>query len=137
MNHQELSTALRQNGICPTQQRLAVYEYLIEHRTHPTADTVYRALVKEQPSLSRTTVYNTMRALAKAGLIRVVTIDAEEQHFDAGVEDHGHFRCSACGELFDFPLTADTVHPLLPDGFSVGMWDVYITGVCPHCQSTT
>ena len=135
MNHDKIRAELRQNGICPTQQRIAVYEYLIQHRTHPTADTVYRALVKEQPSLSRTTVYNTVHALAKAGLIRVVTIDADEQHFDAGVEDHGHFRCSRCGTLYDFPLTADTVHPLLPDGFSVGLWDVYITGICPNCQS--
>ena len=117
MDHNKISAELRQNGICPTQQRIAVYEYLIQHRTHPTADTVYQALVKEQPSLSRTTVYNTVNALAKAGLIRVVTIDADEQHFDAGVEDHGHFRCSHCGTLYDFPLTADTVHPLLPDGF--------------------
>ncbi len=135
MDHVKLSDTLRQNGISPTQQRLAVYKYLIKHRTHPTADVVYQALSREYPTLSRTTVYNTVRELSKAGLIRVVTIDAAEQHFDAAIEDHGHFRCSKCGELFDFPLTADTVHPLLPDGFSVGMWDVYITGICPRCQS--
>ena len=135
MNREKLSAELRQSGLCPTQQRIAVYEYLIQHRTHPTADMVYRALEKEHPSLSRTTVYNTVRALAKAGLIRVVTIDADEQHFDAGIEDHGHFRCSECGKLYDFSLAADTVRPLLPDGFSVGMWDVYMTGICPNCQS--
>ncbi len=135
MDREKLSAELRQSGLCPTQQRIAVYEYLIQHRTHPTADTVYRALAETYPTLSRTTVYNTVHALAKAGLIRVVTIDADEQHFDAGIEDHGHFRCSECGKLYDFSLTADTVHPLLPDGFSVGTWDVYMTGICPHCQS--
>ncbi len=134
MNKEKLSAELRQNGICPTQQRLAVYEYLQQHRTHPTADAVYQALVKEQPSLSRTTVYNTMRALAKAGLIRVVTIDPDEQHFDAGIEDHGHFRCNKCGKVYDFPLSAETVRPLLPHGFSVNTWDIYTNGVCPHCQ---
>ena len=135
MDREKLIAELRQNGLCPTQQRIAVYEYLIRHRTHPTADTVYRALEKEHPSLSRTTVYNTVRALAKAGLIRVVTIDADEQHFDADALDHGHFRCSECGTLYDFPLTTDTVRPLLPDGFTVNLWDVYTTGICPNCQS--
>ena len=134
MNKENLSAVLRQHGICPTQQRLAVYAYLQSHRTHPTVDTVYQALVKEQPSLSRTTVYNTMRALTDAGLIRVVTIDPDEQHFDAGIEDHGHFRCSRCGTVYDFPLSADTVRPLLPNGFSVTTWDIYTNGVCPHCQ---
>ena len=134
MNKEKLSAELRQHGLCPTQQRLAVYEYLYEHRTHPTVDAVYQALLKEHPSLSRTTVYNTMHALAAVGLIRVVTIDPEEQHFDAGVEDHGHFRCSQCGTVYDFPLTADTVRPLLPNGFSVATWDIYTNGVCPHCQ---
>ena len=136
MDHNTISATLRQSGMCPTQQRVAIYEYLVEHRTHPTVDTVYRALVSEYPSLSRTTVYNTVRALVKAGLIRVVTIDAEEQHFDAGIEDHGHFQCSVCGTLYDFPLAQPTVHPLLPDGFSVRTCDVYTTGICPHCQST-
>ncbi|MBQ9861874.1 MAG: transcriptional repressor, partial [Clostridia bacterium] len=51
MNREKLSAELRQSGLCPTQQRIAVYEYLIQHRTHPTADMVYRALEKEHPSL--------------------------------------------------------------------------------------
>ena len=130
-----LATTLRQHGIHPTQQRLAVYEYLLAHRTHPTADTVYQALVESQPTLSRTTVYNTMRALAKAGLIRIVTINAEEQRFDADIADHGHFRCSQCGNVLDVSLEAHTAHPPLPDGFSVDTWDVYLTGRCPHCQA--
>lgn len=134
MNTDKMATTLRDHGMCPTQQRLAVYEYLLSHRTHPTADAIYRALMKNHPSLSRTTVYNTVRALAKAGLIRIVTIDAEEQHFDADIGGHGHFRCLSCGNLYDIPFPADTVHPLLPDGFSVNTWDVYTTGTCPSCQ---
>lgn len=133
---QALAETLRQRGVSPTQQRLAVYEYLLKHRTHPTADTVYQALNREYPTMSRTTVYNTMRALYRAGLLRVVTIDAEEQHFDADTEDHGHFRCSHCGVLLDFPLPHGIAQELLPKEFRADLFDVYATGVCPHCQST-
>ena len=132
---QLLADRLRERGISPTQQRLAVYKYLLEHRTHPTADTVYTALAAEYPTMSRTTVYNTMRALFRAGLLRIVTIDAEEQHFDADTADHGHFRCTNCGELFDFTLPTDVAKRLSPNGYHTDIFDVYATGVCPHCQS--
>ena len=134
MNHQILANTLREHGISPTQQRLAVYQYLLEHRTHPTADTVYQALAAEYPTMSRTTVYNTMRALFGAGLLRIVTIDAEEQHFDADTADHGHFRCKQCGKLFDFPLPSNASHSLAPNGYRTEIFDVYATGVCPQCQ---
>ncbi len=130
---QGLAEALRARGISPTQQRIAVYRYLLEHRTHPTADTVYNALSAEYPTMSRTTVYNTMRALFRGGLLRIVTIDAEEQHFDADTADHGHFRCVQCGSVFDFTLPT-AVRELSPEGYHTEMFDVYATGVCPHCQ---
>ena len=136
MDQQTLATTLREHGISPTQQRLAVYQYLLKHRTHPTADTVYQALAADYPTMSRTTVYNTMRALFGAGLLRIVTIDAEEQHFDADTADHGHFRCKQCGKLFDFTLPSNASHSLAPSGYRTEVFDVYATGVCPHCQKT-
>ncbi len=136
MTKQQISDVLRSHGVCPTQQRVAVYEYLLNHRTHPTADTIYHALVQESPTFSRTTVYNSAKALAAAGLIRVITIDAEEQRFDAGVENHGHFRCTHCNEVFDFPVSEESVTALSPASFEGNTWDVYVTGVCPHCQAS-
>ncbi|MBR2338473.1 MAG: transcriptional repressor [Clostridia bacterium] len=134
MTKQELSDTLRSRGICPTQQRVAVYEYLLRHRTHPTADTMYRALLADHPSLSRTTVYNTARALSKAGLIRTITIDADEQRFDAEMGQHGHFRCTGCGAVYDFPLSEQTVSLLTDSPYGADTLEVYTTGVCPHCK---
>ena len=109
MTNQVISDTLRRHGICPTQQRMAVYEFLLKNRTHPTADILYQALVQQHPNFSRTTVYNTAKALAKAGLIRIISIDAGEQRFDAGVEPHGHFRCNVCGSVIDFPVSEQAV----------------------------
>lgn len=135
MTPQKLTDTLRQKGICPTAQRVAVYEYLLTHRTHPTADTLYQALAKDNPSFSKTTVYNSVHVLAKAGLVRVLTIDADQQHFDAFMGEHGHFRCACCEKLFDFSLSADTASSLVSDGFLVKTSDVYATGICPTCQT--
>ncbi len=135
MSHQSVAETLRARGISPTQQRLAVYEYLLAHRTHPTADTVFHALAAEYPTMSRTTVYNTMRVLLQAGLLRVVTIDSEEQHFDADTTDHGHFRCTQCGCLFDFDLPPHAAQSFAPAGYHTEIFDVYATGLCPQCLS--
>ncbi len=135
MTRQELSDTLRCHGICPTQQRVAVYEYLLVHHTHPTADMLYQALLQDNPSFSRTTVYNTAHVLAKAGLIRIITIDAEEQRFDADMEPHGHFRCTGCGSVSDFPLSEQTMASLSPAPFTAETLEVYATGICPHCRS--
>ncbi len=128
---------LQQHGVRPTPQRLAVYEYLDTHRTHPAADAIYEALLPTYPSFSRTTIYNTLKVLMQAGLIRVVTIDPNEQHFDGNPADHGHCRCESCGKLMDFSIPADRIADLIPDGFSVSRRDVFFTGQCQECRSVS
>lgn len=126
---------LQENGVRPTPQRLAVYEYLDTHRTHPAVDAIYEALLPTYPSFSRTTIYNSLKVLMEAGLIRVVTIDPNEQHFDGNPDDHGHCRCETCGRLFDFAIPSDRVKDLIPEGFSVKQQDVFFTGRCRDCAA--
>ncbi len=125
---------LQDRGVRPTPQRLAVYEYLLTHRTHPSADAIYEALLPAYPSFSRTTIYNSLKALLQAGLIRVVTIDPFEQHFDGDTATHGHCRCSRCGTLLDFDVSESLLVSLAPDGFCIDRQDVFFTGVCKACQ---
>ena len=81
MSSQEIAALLSQRGVRPTQQRIEVYRYLMDHPIHPSADTIYQALSAEYPSFSRTTIYNSLRSLTKAGLVRPVLIEPEEQRF--------------------------------------------------------
>lgn len=127
---------LQEHGVRPTAQRLAVYDYLLTHRTHPSADAIYEALLPQYPSFSRTTIYNSLKALMQAGLIRVVTIDPLEQHFDGDAADHGHCRCEKCGQLFDFAFPSAQVAQFVPDGFSVTRQDVFFTGLCRSCRES-
>ncbi len=126
---------LQAHGVRPTAQRLAVYEYLLTHRTHPSAEAIYEALLPTYPSFSRTTIYNSLKVLMQAGLIRVVTIDPMEQHFDGDAADHGHCRCEKCGRLFDFAFPADHIARFIPDGFTVNRQDVFFSGVCSECRA--
>lgn len=133
MTDKEVSERLSSRGIRPTQQRIAVYGYLLRHPVHPSADTIYQALTREFPVFSRTTIYNTLDILTKAGLVRPVSISPDEQRYDAETKDHGHFLCRECGEILDFSLDASLLASICPPGCEKEQGDVFFTGLCPSC----
>lgn len=133
-DRQKIAEKLSEYGLRPTAQRIAVYAYLSEHPTHPNAETIYEAVQSENPSFSRTTVYNSVHALEQAGLIRSIRIDATQLRYDATTLDHGHFRCRVCGKIVDFALP-ESVRKLCPSQFEVEMLDVDVTGVCEDCKN--
>lgn len=133
MDARNLARMIAAAGLRPTQQRIAVYEYLLEHPIHPTADTIYRALSADYPSFSRTTIYNSLRALAQARLIRTVNIDAQEQRFDGNPADHGHFQCLKCGAISDFTVDQTAIERLCPPGYEAEIRDIFFFGQCPRC----
>lgn len=61
--------------IRPSHQRIKILEYLMEHPCHPTVDQIFNDLQKEIPTLSKSTVYNTLTSFMEAQLVRVITID--------------------------------------------------------------
>ena len=69
MKETEIVELFRQKHFRATPQRIAVYKYLAEHPTHPDADEIYKVLIKESPSFSKTTVYNALQSLEECGLI--------------------------------------------------------------------
>lgn len=134
MTQKQMAELLVERGVRPTAQRIAVYDYLYQHRTHPSADAVYESLVKKNPSFSKTTVYNSLHVLVKAGLILELAMDTGERHYDADTALHGHFHCLACDGISDFPLTEEVVHGLIPEGFDAEGTGIYFSGRCPICS---
>lgn len=111
---------------------MAVLDYLMTHHTHPTADTIFNALYPSIPTLSKATVYNTLNLLTEQGVIQMITIDEKNARFDARETPHLHFRCTECGEIFDFDLPPFQME-MLKD-FEISDIQMYCKGVCPSCQ---
>ncbi len=133
MDANQIAALFKQKGIRPTPQRIGVYQYLAENPVHASADTIYEALSAQYPSFSKTTVYNTIRALVDHGLVRTVSIEGEYIRYDANIMDHGHFKCTVCGQVYDFdaPLLAGSAPQ--PKGFRVERRDVFFYGLCAKC----
>ena len=73
---------LQNHNIKPSVQRIAIMNYLIEHRTHPTVDEIYTALSPSIPTLSKTTVYNTLKLLSEQGAAQTLTIDENNTNYN-------------------------------------------------------
>ena len=124
---------LKSRDVKPTIVRMKVYDYLAANRNHPTADIVYKSLLPEIPTLSKTSVYNTMDLLLEKHLIQAVTIEENETRFDADTSDHGHFKCLNCGAIHDFHIDLSGISHDLPEGFTVEERHVYYKGFCADC----
>ena len=136
MKESEAYNILVNSGIRSSVQRLAIMDYLLNHRTHPTVDEIFIALEKKITTLSRTTVYNTLRLFADHHAAQMLTIDERRVCYDGDMRPHVHFLCERCGmviDLFDEPV------PVLSqsrevNGNLVIDTQLYYRGICAECQ---
>jgi len=126
-------------GIRPSVQRIAVVDYLLNHKTHPTVEEIFSALAPSISTLSRTTVYNTVSRLAGAGGALALDLDPDKTHYDGDTRPHAHFICTRCGTIHDiFPSAAEweegmkaTAPP--PEGAHISDVQLSYKGVCADC----
>ena len=130
---EDLKKKLKLKNIHLSYQRLKVLEYLIQNQCHPTVDQIFIGLQKSMPSLSKTTVYNTLHILLEAELVKAITIDDSEIRYDIITELHGHFKCQACGKIFNFNINEEVLFSEDLNNFKINDRDVYFKGVCPGC----
>ena len=114
-------------------QRLAIMDYLLKHDTHPTVDVIYTDLLPVIPTLSRTTVYNTVETLVAHGAARSLTIDSRNVHYDGFLHQHSHFMCNRCGRIIDMKLHYDVMDDSPEPGSKVESVNIYYRGLCGEC----
>lgn len=126
---------LTSHGIRPSAQRIAIMRYLMENRIHPTADDIYSSLVGSMPTLSRTTVYNTLWLFVEQNAIIVLEVDRLNAHFDYIDKPHAHFYCRCCRRIEDIMIDdafmADAVDK---ERFYVEHTSLFYKGMCRQCQ---
>lgn len=124
---------LKEKDLKITPQRLIVLKYLGEHHTHPTTDKIYSDLKSNNPSLSKTTVYNSLEILEKHGIIQSLTISGSELRYDFKQGMHHHFLCKNCGKIVDIDIECPNVERMSSYGHKVEEIHGYIKGICSDC----
>ena len=122
-------------NIKPSVQRIAIMDYLMTHRTHPSIEEIYLALCEDIPTLSKTTVYNTLKLFVEHGAVQMLTIDEKYVCYDGDINLHAHFLCKKCNKIFDFPAyyNEESLCTMKNDGYEVEEVHQYFKGICPSC----
>ena len=101
MNAAAIKRSFEDSGLRCTPQRYAVMAFLTECNRHPTATEIYEAVNRMDPRSSKATIYNNLRDLVQAGLVREVAVEGRAAQFDAKGVRHHHFVCDRCGNVED------------------------------------
>jgi Fur family peroxide stress response transcriptional regulator len=131
----DLEEHLRSSGLRRTAQRYSVLEYLTRRPVHATAEEIFVALNRKFPLVSRATVYNTLRDLSRAGLVRELAWEGKAALFDANLNPHHHFVCDECGTLEDIEWfeIPDRSRQAATGERKVRSYEVTFHGTCGRC----
>lgn len=134
---EDIRRRFRERGLKVTPQRAAIYRALAESTAHPTAEDLLREVQRTHPMISPNTVYYTLGALRRAGLVQEVNYWHDRTRFDANIALHHHLICLGCRTIRD--LTDETLDRLAVPrrergGFSVTGHRVEFHGYCAACR---
>jgi Fur family peroxide stress response transcriptional regulator len=128
----------RRAGIKVTHQRTEIFRELAQAEEHPDADAIYQRVKRRIPAISQDTVYRSLRTLAEQQIIQKVGATGYRTRFEANVDPHHHFVCTACGLIRDFDSgELDEFKPPRPvrELGRVASVHVELRGICKACRS--
>lgn len=117
-----------------TKQKAAILEYLKLSTHHPDAECIYQDLKKQQPDLSRSTVYRNLGQLSEDKLIEKMGLQMDCDHYDGNRSPHNHFICKKCGKIHDCGKENISLTQVEQFG-DVETFTVYFYGTCRDCQA--
>ena len=134
----EPAAELRAASLRVTRPRLAVLTALRDH-PHVDTDTVIELVRAQQPTISHQAVYDVLRALTDAGLLRRIQPAGATARYERRVGDnHHHVVCRVCGTIADVDCVVGHSPCLTASddsGFVVDEAEVTFWGLCPDCQT--
>lgn len=131
----DIKKILEEKNIKPSHQRLVILKFLMDNKIHPTADKIYEGVIKTLPTLSRTTIYNTIKLFQKNGILQAINLGDNELHYDINVTLHTHLKCRKCNDVFDIDiLNPDLINKAEQQGHTIEETQVYFKGLCKKCR---
>jgi len=134
----DFSSVLREASLRVTRPRLAVLA-AVHQRPHVDTEAVIDSVRAELGTVSHQAVYDVLRALTAAGLLRRIQPAGGPALYEARVDDnHHHVVCRSCGAVADVDCATGHAPCLTaPDhhGFSIDEAEVTYWGTCPDCST--
>lgn len=134
---ENIAAIFKEKKLKLTPQRLAVYKCLMNTKEHPSAETIYKSIQPEYPTMSLATVYKALKTLAEVGLIQEINVGEGNFRYDGMVTPHPHIQCINCGKVEDLDsLSLDSLNTEAAKHtkFKILTNQVYFYGICEACE---
>jgi Fur family ferric uptake transcriptional regulator len=129
---------LRGAALRVTRPRVAVLSAVHAH-PHADTDRIIGAVRRDLPKVSHQAVYDSLRTLTTAGLVRRIQPSGSVARYEARVGDnHHHVVCRSCGTIADVDCAVGDKPCLTASdgrGFSIDEAEVIYWGLCPGCST--
>jgi Fur family ferric uptake transcriptional regulator len=134
----EFELLLRASDLRVTRPRVAVLAAVHEH-PHADTDSIIGAVREKLAEVSHQAVYDVLRALTTAGLIRRIQPSGSVARYESRVGDnHHHVICRSCGSIADVDCAAGEapcLHASDDHGYTIDEAEVIYWGTCPDCST--
>jgi Fe2+ or Zn2+ uptake regulation protein len=134
----DFEAQLRAASLRVTRPRVAVLAALHDH-PHVDTDTVISLVRAEHSAVSHQAVYDVLRALTEAGLVRRIEPAGAVARYESRVGDnHHHVVCRSCGAIADVDCVVGDAPCLAASddhGFVIDEAEVVYWGTCPDCST--
>ncbi|MBW4032990.1 MAG: transcriptional repressor [Acidobacteria bacterium] len=135
----DVQKALRDVGLRVTRPRMAVMDAVRAH-PHTDTDSIIGEARRSLPELSHQAVYDSLRTLTAAGLLRRIQPAGSRARYESRVDDnHHHLVCRSCGLMVDVDCAVGEAPCLAPSddsGFAIDTAEIVYWGLCPECFSS-
>jgi Fur family transcriptional regulator, stress-responsive regulator len=129
---------LREVSLRVTRPRVAVLS-AVHDRPHADTDSIIGVVRANLGAVSHQAVYDVLRALTAAGLLRRIEPPGSVARYESRVADnHHHVVCRSCGAIADVDCAVGTTPCLTASddhGFAIDEAEVIYWGLCPRCST--
>jgi Fur family transcriptional regulator, stress-responsive regulator len=136
----EFEHMLREADLRVTRPRVAVLTAVYSN-PHADTDSIIGVVRQDLGEVSLQAVYDVLRALTDAGLVRRIQPAGSVARYESRVADnHHHVVCRSCGAIADADCAVGSTPCLIPShnhGYSIDEAEVIYWGLCPNCPSTS
>ncbi|MCF6270420.1 MAG: transcriptional repressor [Melioribacteraceae bacterium] len=133
MSVAEITKLLQEAGVSPSIQRIKILQFISVNEKHSSVDKIYQDLVSEIPTLSKTTVYNTLALFVEKKIINSITIDNTEILYEQSQKPHAHFQCNVCNNVIDIDLSSSLYGIKKIENHKVEKVNIHLRGICNEC----
>lgn len=97
---EKIMESFRRNGLRATPQRIAIAQVILGSKDHPTAEQIFEIVNINNPSISLSTVYNTLHSMRDTNMLQELAF-GNNHRYDPNTSIHVNLVCQNCGEISD------------------------------------